>query len=142
MPKIFDHNEFADSRNASNSEMILKWCGNPAKDFKPNDRFFELQVLENIRLENLAKMEDHRAILLQRKRENFDNLSNADKIDVLIAMFDLVSIVEHKPIEIAKVAIKAKETVKKVEFIPVEKPKKQVNAKVEKPKYFDRSSLF
>lgn len=142
MAKIFDDNEFADSRTATDSEMTLKYCGNPAKDFKPNDRFFELQVLENIGLENLAKIEDYRAVLLQRKRENFDNLSNADKLDVLIATFDLVSIVEHKPIEIAKVAIKAKETVKQVEFIAVEKPKKQVKAKVKKPKYFDRSNLF
>jgi hypothetical protein len=129
MIKIYGIDEFADSRTATDSEMTLKWCGNPAKDFKPSGRFCELQVLENIRLNAFAKAEDYRAILLQRKRENFDNLSNADKLDVLIATFDLISIVEHKPIEVPKLAIKAKETVKKVEFIPVEKPKKQIHNK-------------
>jgi hypothetical protein len=138
---IYDHNDFAETRTATASEMTLKWCGNPAKGFTPSNRFCELQELENIRLDALAKAEDYRAVLLQRKRENFANLSNADKLDVLVAMFDLVPLVEHKPIEVAKVATTTINKPNKVEFIAVEKqtPKKEVKVK---GKHFDRNTLF
>ena len=142
---IYDNNEFEETRTASILDMYSKWVvylpTNPVKDA----RFFELQVLENIRLENIAKIEDHRAVLQQRKRDNFDNLSNADKLDVLSAMFDLVN---DKPIEIAKVAITAVNKPNKVEFIAVEKQmQKQIKASAKananaKPKHFDRNTLF
>ena len=144
MAKIYDCNEFADDRVLSDKEMTARWVGNSAKDFKPSDRFYDSDFLENNRLSGVAMCENFREVILQRKRDNFDNLPNHEKIAVLIDTFDLVSISEHKPIEVAKVAIKAKEMPKKpVEFIANEKAKV---VRVEKPKkvakFINRSSLF
>ena len=148
MAKIYDHNEFADTRTADNLEMYGKWVGFFPKSGMTNDRFYGSDFLENKRLEGVARCENFNAILLQRKRENFDKLSSHDKIDVLVARFDLVSISEHKPIEITKVAINEQNPLKKaIEFVPNEKAKVVwVERQMQKPKkvakFIDRTSLF